>query len=130
MKILLKLKNKENEFIGAAFCLIYEGTKAGIEECFESSIIEYNWPEDSSLENGIAVLFNAIFNIKKVFGGLVYVNKNDTSKKAERYVKRNLYRTSDFLDDASIFLEERWLSSAESFADEIIEMVEPTNTIY
>ena len=129
MKFLLKLKNKENRFVGAAF-LISDISKNVIEDLFRSSVIEHDWSEDNTLGNAIEILFNAIYNVKESEGGITYINGFDYSKKAEIFVKKNLYRTFDFLEDKSIFLEERWVSSAEDFADEIIQITEPDNFVY
>ena len=129
MKFLLKLKNKENKFVGAAF-LISDINKDVIAELFLSSVIEHDWSEDNTLENAIEILFNAIYNVKESEGGITYINKFDYSKNAEIFVKKNLYRTFDFLEDKSIFLEERWVSSAEDFVDEIIQITEPDNFVY
>ena len=129
MKFLLKLKNKENKFVGAAF-LISDINKEVIKELFLSSVIEHDWSEDNTLENAIEILFNAIYNVKESEGGITYINRFDYSKKAEIFVKKNLYRTFDFLEDKSIFLEERWVSSAEDFADEVIQITEPDNSLY
>jgi len=127
LNFLLKLKNKENEFVSAAFFSADESS-AKIKDLFYSSAIEYDWAEDNTLRNSIEILSNTIYTIKNNACGIVFFNGFDFSKKAENFVKKNLYKTACFLDDSSIFLEERWLPSAESIADEIIQIVELDNS--
>ena len=67
MKILLELRNRENEFVGAGYIndeilfLSYDRVKSEL----NSSMIEYNWEEDQSLKNCVNILSTVFLNLNQ-----------------------------------------------------------------
>lgn len=113
MKILLELRNRENEFVGAGYIndetlfLSYDSLKSEL----NSSMIEYNWEEDQSLKNCVNILSTVFLNLNQNIKdfGIVFKHNNVKSFKAFELLKNNEYKTKNFLENLSIFFKKDWM---------------------
>lgn len=137
MKILIKLLNRNSEFVAGCF-YDYNSTEYSdyvIHRVLSDSMYEYDWDGDQTIENALNIFSSTMYNLyledgkeQDFFGteddetpGLCYKFNQQKDSIAENFLKRNLMKELDFGKSSCIILKRDWLPDAERLASNVIE---------